>query len=261
MPISATFTSYWDSVQQLSQVIDRGDDSIGIPEYNGGLFADYRHPLLTRVKLNNRQLADIIQPLSYRGPQYLNYRDLSIRQLGGIYERLLELVPVRNDQGDIEVALQPYARKDSGSYYTPQELVDLIVEQTLGPLVEEREQAFRDDPDQAPDPANAIAGLRVLDPAMGSGHFLLTAIDWLTERLEDLVNRHWPEAKGHVSPLREQLKHWQEEHPRLDQLRLATAYGAQTLHLRRRQEPNGGRTGQSRALAAQLQRCPAPAVP
>ena len=215
VPISATFTNYWDNIQQLSGMVDGGNEEIGIPEYNGGLFADYRHPLLSRVKLNNRQVADIIQPLSYRGADYINYRDLSIRQLGGIYERLLELVPVRDDDGAVSTALQPYARKDSGSYYTPQELVDLIVEQTLGPLADEREQAFRDNPSPENDPALAITRLRVLDPAMGSGHFLLTAIDWLTERLEDLVDREWPEAKGYVSPLREQLWELQEEHPDL----------------------------------------------
>ncbi len=215
VPISATFTNYWDNIQQLSGMVDGGNEEIGIPEYNGGLFAEYRHPLLGRVKLNNRQVANIIQPLSYRGPDYINYRDLSIRQLGGIYERLLELVPVRSDDGAVSTALQPYARKDSGSYYTPQELVDLIVEQTLGPLADEREQAFRDNPSPENDPAIAITRLRVLDPAMGSGHFLLTAIDWLTERLEDLVDREWPEAKGYVSPLREQLWELQEEHPDL----------------------------------------------
>ena len=54
--------------------------------------------------------------------------------LGTLYERLLERRPVVRD-GQVELQLQPYARKDSGSYYTPPELVRLIVEQTLGPLV------------------------------------------------------------------------------------------------------------------------------
>ncbi|MCY3558646.1 MAG: N-6 DNA methylase [Chloroflexi bacterium] len=213
-PFSTTFTTYWDSLQQLSQVIDQGDESIGIPEYNGGLFSDYRNPLLSRVKLNNRQMAEIVQPLSVRDGSYINYRDLSIRELGGIYERLLELLPVRRGD-DVNVMLQPYARKDSGSYYTPQELVDIIVEQTLRPLVEERIEAFRQHPQEANDPADAVLQLRVLDPAMGSGHFLLTAIDWLTEQLSELVNREWAEAKGYVSPLRERLWDIQEQHPDL----------------------------------------------
>ena len=214
-PISATLTNYWDGVGQLSTIVDGGQEELEIPEYNGGLFTDGPDSILSRARLSNSQMAEVVQPLSYRGVQYINYRNLSIQQLGGIYERLLELIPVRKLDGTVGVALQPFARKDSGSYYTPQELVDLIVEQTLGPLVEEREQAFRANPCQAPDPADAIASLRVLDPAMGSGHFLLTAVDWLTDRLTDLVNREWPEAKGHVSPLRDRLWELQEEHPDL----------------------------------------------
>ena len=84
----------------------------------------------------------------------------------------------------------PYARKDSGSFYTPQELVDLIVERTLKPLAEERLKAFEEKAealksDRRPkaqrqaellklDPAEAVLDLKVLDPAMGSGHFLVT---------------------------------------------------------------------------------------
>lgn len=211
---STTFTSYWDSVLQLSRVIDRGDESISIPEYNGGLFADYRQPLLSRIKLSNQQMAEIVHPLSYRGEQYINYRDLAIQQLGGIYERLLERLPMRRG-GEIDIILQPYARKDSGSYYTPQELVDLIVERTLTPLVEERIEAFRQDPREANDPAVAVLELRVLDPAMGSGHFLLTAIDWLTEQLSELIEREWPEAPGYVSPIRARVWQLQEQHPEL----------------------------------------------
>lgn len=71
----------------------------------------------------------------------VNFRDLSVCQLGSLYEELLERRPVARD-GEVEAQLQPYAHKDTGSYYTPPELVRLIVEQTLGPLVSEREDAF-----------------------------------------------------------------------------------------------------------------------
>ena len=65
---------------------------------------------------------------------FVNYRDMSVQQLGSIYERLLEREPVRGEDGAIAMRPNPYARKDSGSFYTPQELVDLIVEKTLQPL-------------------------------------------------------------------------------------------------------------------------------
>ena len=70
--------------------------------------------------------------------RFVNYRDMSVQQLGSIYERLLEREPVRDDDGKISIRPNPYARKDSGSFYTSQELVDLIVERTLKPLAEER---------------------------------------------------------------------------------------------------------------------------
>ena len=128
---------------------------------------------------------------------------MSVQQLGSIYERLLEREPVRNSQGGIDIRPNPYARKDSGSFYTPQELVDLIVDQTLKPLVEERLKAFEDRATQLKgdrrrkadrraelrklDPAAAVLELKVLDPAMGSGHFLVTAVDYLSDFIADLI--------------------------------------------------------------------------
>ena len=128
---------------------------------------------------------------------------MSVQQLGSIYERLLEREPVRDDDGKISVRPNPYARKDSGSFYTPQELVDLIVDHTLKPLVEERLKAFeeksrqlaserRPKPDRHAellplDPAEAVLDLKVLDPAMGSGHFLVTAVDFLSDYVADLI--------------------------------------------------------------------------
>ena len=132
-----------------------------------------------------------------------NYRDMSVQQLGSIYERLLEREPVRDADGKIVVRPNPYARKDSGSFFTPQELVDLIVDRTLKPLAEERLKAFEDKSkelksDHRPtaerhdellsvDPAEAVLDLKVLDPAMGSGHFLVTAVDFLSDYIAELA--------------------------------------------------------------------------
>ena len=204
---SAHATSYYDHVITLGKLIDAGDASIGLPPYNGGLFAPTAAPLLEASRLPDAAFAPIVHDLSHtetagaRG--FVNYRDMSVQQLGSIYERLLEREPVRNSSGEIETRLNPYARKDSGSFYTPQELVDLIVDQTLKPLAEERLQAFEDKArelasDRRPkhqrrdelrrlDPAEAVLELKVLDPAMGSGHFLVTAVDFLADYIADLV--------------------------------------------------------------------------
>ena len=83
-------------------------------------------------------MADVIDALSFEaapeGRRYINYRDLSVQQLGSIYERLLEHEIAR--EGD-EIVVRPnvFARKGSGSYYTPDELVGLTLEETIGPLV------------------------------------------------------------------------------------------------------------------------------
>ena len=71
-------------------------------------------------------------------------KGMSVQQLGSIYEGLLEREPVRDDNSGIVVRPNRYARKDSGSFFTPQELVDLIVDRTLKPLAEERLKAFED---------------------------------------------------------------------------------------------------------------------
>ena len=210
---SSVVSNYYDRLSNLFEIIDVGDDSIGLPPYNGGLFASEPAPLLKRVRLPDSVVAGIIYSLSHTsvGTQdsgrrrFVNYRDMSVQQLGSIYERLLEREPVRNGDGSISVRPNPYARKDSGSFYTPQELVDLIVDHALKPLVEERFAVFRKKSDELKsdrrpraerhaelsklDPAEAVLNLKVLDPAMGSGHFLVTAVDFLSDYLAELIER------------------------------------------------------------------------
>ena len=204
---SDTASSYYDHLATLCELIDRGDASIGLPPYNGGLFAPDAAPLLGKVRLSDAAVAHIVYDLSHAetagGRRFINYRDMSVQQLGSIYERLLEREPVRDDLGMIVVRPNSYARKDSGSFYTPQELVDLIVDRTLKPLAEERLAAFKEKSEElkrdrrpkaereadlrALDPAEAVLGLKVLDPAMGSGHFLVTAVDFLSDYVAELV--------------------------------------------------------------------------
>ncbi len=224
---SGVASSYYDHLGTLFRLIDLGDQSIGLPPYNGGLFAHNAAPLLNQVRLPDAVIADVVHDLSHTQadgqPGYVNYRDMSVQQLGSIYERLLEQEPVLDDDGQVHVRPNPYARKDSGSFYTPQDLVDLIVDQTLKPLVEERLQAFEARSEQLQsdrrprserraelsrlDPAEAVLDLKVLDPAMGSGHFLVSAVDFLTDYIADLVEfapavPGWlPEDDPYHSPL------------------------------------------------------------
>ena len=144
--LSSRATNYYDHLMTLSKLIDQGDAAIGLPPYNGGLFNDVAAPLLASVRLPDAAIAPIIYDLSHtetpEGRRFVNYRDMSVQQLGSIYERLLEREPVWDDDGNVVARPNSYARKDSGSFFTPQELVDLIVDRTLKPLAEERLAAF-----------------------------------------------------------------------------------------------------------------------
>ncbi|MDD9994014.1 MAG: hypothetical protein OXP75_19625 [Rhodospirillales bacterium] len=212
---------YWSAVDDLCRAVDRGDATIGLPPYNGGLFDRARVPLLDRIRLGDRVMADVIDALSFEQDEagrrrYINYRDLGVRQLGSIYERLLEheLVP----DGDA-VAVRPniFVRKGSGSYYTPDDMVGLIVEETIGLLVQARTDRFMEEAGRVPgagndreraiarlaqhDPAEAILALKVCDPAMGSGHFLVTLVDYLADRVIGAMAEAEAAVQGYVSPL------------------------------------------------------------
>ena len=226
---SAGASHYYDHLMTLCGLIDRGDPAIGLPPYNGGLFAAEAAPLLAKARLADATIAPLIYDLSHaktaEGRSLVNYRDMSVQQLGSLYERLLEREPVRDESGEVVVRLNSYARKDSGSFFTPQELVDLIVERTLKPLAEERLAKFEKKAaelksDRRPkaereaelrklDPAEAVLGLKVLDPAMGSGHFLVTAVDFLSDYIADMVEYvpavpEWLDGE-YVSPLVERV--------------------------------------------------------
>ena len=221
---SAKFTRYYDHLVNLFRIIEEGDESIGLPPYNGGLFAADAAPLLETVRLADAPIAPIIHDLSHANGRFVNYRDMSVQQLGSIYERLLEREPVRDD-GHLSIRLNPYARKDSGSFYTSQELVDLIVERTLKPLADERFNTFsakaialqsdrRSKQERRVelerfDPAVAVLDLKVLDPAMGSGHFLVTAVDFLSDYIAELIEHvpsvpEWLDGE-YASPLVERV--------------------------------------------------------
>ncbi len=232
-----TYT-YWPRLRELFNRVDAGEPLAGLPAYNGGLFDSQQPELLARVSLPDSSVAIIINSLGAAAVNgsaekvLVNFRDLSVEQLGTLYERLLERRPVFRDE-KVEAQLQPYARKDSGSYYTPPELVRLIVEQTLGPLVAEYEHRFRqlaaslasDTRDSearrrelmAADPAEAVLQLRALDPAMGSGHFLVDALNYLTGEIDRLAGLG-PEVAGwlphddpYVSPLEARIANIRSE--------------------------------------------------
>jgi len=194
-------TRYWDHCVALFRIVDEGAVELGIPPYNGGLFSKTRAPMIEAVRVGDAIFAPLLDMLSRTHKDgrkvRINFRDLSVRELGAIYEGLLEYEPVADPSAQLGIAVRPnpFSRKTSGSYYTPDELVGLIIDRTVGPLVKDRLDAFTSaaerlasDPRPLPaklgelvalDPAAAILELRVCDPAMGSGHFPVSLIDYL----------------------------------------------------------------------------------
>lgn len=226
---STSAARYWSVVDDLARAIDKGDTSIGLPAYNGGLFNRDETPVLASIRLPDSVMAEVIDLLSFERfeglRRYINYRDLSVQQLGSIYERLLEFELTRDPVEGLIVRPNLFARKNSGSYYTPDELVQLILRETLEPLITERLTAFREkvaeiatsETDEETrlqairrlDPAEAILTLRVCDPAMGSGHFLVNLVDFLSDTVikamaDATAEVDW-EGVDYISPLADRI--------------------------------------------------------
>ncbi len=168
--LSQRATQFWDCLKALFRIINEGDPSLNVPVYNGGLFDPRAHPFLEQYAISDHWLAQALDLLSrdykdHQNPRHINYRDLGVRQLGSIYEGLLEfklriaeedLVVVKEKgqerylskakaigkrvlaeykKGDLIITNDESERKTTGSYYTPDYIVQYIVENTLGPLM------------------------------------------------------------------------------------------------------------------------------
>ncbi|MFQ5852807.1 MAG: Eco57I restriction-modification methylase domain-containing protein [Candidatus Binatia bacterium] len=250
--------NYWARLESLCRIIDKGDRTLNVPIYNGGLFQftvadEDKRPEADAVrfvrdhKLADPYLAKAIVLLTVDEPdnikqdqvQFIDYSSLGVRHLGDIYEGLLEfrvrivgeevfevrekgkLVWKRAQEvkgaktyrhkraGEVYIENSRHERRATGSFYTPHYIVEYIVKHTVGPVLEERLHAVRKlleemprletERKKAPAKARPVAGLRIeskkqevfetlfspriLDPAMGSGHFLVHAVDFIADRL------------------------------------------------------------------------------
>ncbi len=248
LSLSSQSTLYYKSIDNLFELIDKGDPKLGVPQYNGGLFDKEEHPFLEKHSIADSFLVEAIHKLARIKDKKLgrevavDYNTLSERHLGSIYEGLLEFKPriapcdlvTIKEKGNIKYApAKDYPdkkvayrkdelylandkgeRKATGSYYTPQYIVDYIAENTLYPLINEAHEKVKNlkpevegeiakwrkhkEQKQGLEPVEkydkSIAeerekllkpylSLRVLDPAMGSGHFLAQATDLLAEAI------------------------------------------------------------------------------
>jgi hypothetical protein len=195
------FGDLWEGLKITFRGVATGEPRLALPAL-GGLFAKDQCPDLDGAKLENRWLMVAIFKLAWvreeSGLARVNWRDMGPEELGSVYESLLELVPlIPQDGRGFSFATgdetKGNARKTTGSYYTPDGLVQVLLDSALEPVIQATVAAHPEDP------AEALLKLAVLDPACGSGHFLLAA----ARRLAVHVARH--QANG--TPSAEQYRH------------------------------------------------------
>jgi type I restriction-modification system DNA methylase subunit len=221
-------TTMWSRIDDLFQLIDQGQESMGIPPYNGGLFDPSEHKFLSDHEVADKYLSEVIYWLTTVENEdgrfvLADYSDLDTRHLGSVYEGLLEhqfrIAPERyaaveedstqvwkpaTEVTDYEVvetvpkdglyvANDDGERKASGAYYTPDHVVKYIVSERIDPLIEGIrtdliDQGFERGTNEYLGPfLSQVKNLKILDPAMGSGHFLTSATNYLTDRVMDEV--------------------------------------------------------------------------
>ena len=211
-------STYWDDLAQVWRVIDSGDKAWGVPAYNGGLFASDSEisehgAILSDVHIKNDVMGPVLMALLLDnaedgsiGP--VDFRSLSVREFGTIYEGLLESslglaevdltldddgtwIPAKKKDEIYAYAGQVYfhntsgQRKGTGSYFTPSFLVEYLLERSLDPaldshLAQVAEIMKKGDHAGA---AEKFFDFRVADLAMGSGHFLTSAIDHIEQKM------------------------------------------------------------------------------
>ena len=183
LPTSARI---WQQLKELFSFIDRGEPPLHIATFNGGLFDPQKHPFLEQYVVGDHHLQQAIDMLVRVHGEFIDYRDLAVRHMGTIYEGLLEyyLQPLAAPEAgwSLEIVNDKGERKATGSYYTPDYIVKFIVERAVGPALHEAIAGKADDAARV----KAVLEVNVLDPAMGSGHFLVEATEYIARYLVDL---------------------------------------------------------------------------
>lgn len=186
------FDDLWQSMRIVFKGLNHGEPRLGLPAL-GGLFNTSQCPALDVAELSNAHLLATMQSMRWAAQAGgslapIDYRNMGVEELGSVYESLLELVP------EVDLPARTFGfvgltsegstagneRKLTGSYYTPDSLVQELIQSALVPVIDQRIAA------QPDNPVDALLSIKVCDPACGSGHFLLAAARKLAERLAAL---------------------------------------------------------------------------
>lgn len=185
------FDDNWQALRIVFNGLADGEPRLALPAL-GGLFNPAQCHTLDAASLSNKHLLMAMRHLRWANhegtPAPVDYRNMGPEELGSVYESLLELVP------EIDLAAKTFgfigitsegstagnARKTSGSYYTPDSLVQELIKSALEPVIAQRLE------ENKANPTEALLSIRVIDPACGSGHFLLAAARCLAQELAQL---------------------------------------------------------------------------
>jgi hypothetical protein len=226
--------TYWREIQALFEAVDKGKKDWGVPAYNGGMFASEKDVSLRGYRILGIDLPDAVMGRALmgllvddtregRGP--VDFRSLGVREFGTIYEGLLESElavadtdltvgddgawrPVKRAsdrvlvrKGEVYLHDRSGQRKSTGSYFTKSFVVDHLLDAALEPAL--REHLARLDALDDAAAADRFFDLRVADIAMGSGHFLVAAVDRIERALSGyLARRPLPKAIEEMDRLR-----------------------------------------------------------
>ena len=186
------YDDIWDSLKVTFKGLATGQEALGLPPL-GSLFAEEQCIELVKSNISNRRLLNAVRAIAwFRENDALvpvNYKSMGTEELGSVYESLLELTPAIDESGKgfgfikaDEEEGKGNSRKTSGSYYTPDSLVQQLLDTTLDPVVADRLKGKSTKEDKE----KAILSVTVIDPACGSGHFLLGAARRLAEKLASI---------------------------------------------------------------------------
>ena len=196
---------------QFEDIFREFDEGAGFQAYPGELFhtassGDTLEEIgfLSQHTIGDRHLAQVIEMIKQRdqsAKEGIDYAALDVRDLGRLYENLLEYQPAiaeapfvidgntyrvaSEDEtsdispGEVYLTTNANTRKATGSYYTPPYVIEHIVAETLEPLLAEIRRETADSDGDATKCTDRVLELSVVDPAMGCGHFLLEVIDYL----------------------------------------------------------------------------------